>query len=56
MGAFITPRRCYRFKRASFGLNDMSESFQKMMEQILFGIRKLEISFDDDVHAESIVN
>jgi hypothetical protein len=52
---FITPRGCYRFKRSPFGLSDMSESFQKMMEQILFGIDKVEISIDDViVHAESM--
>ena len=52
---FITPRGCYMFKRLLFGLSDMSESFQKMMEQILFGIDKVEISIDDViVHAESM--
>ena len=50
---FITPRGCYMFKHLPFGLSDMSESFQKMMEQILFGIDKVEISIDD-VHAESM--
>lgn len=33
----------------------MSESFQKMMERILFGIEKVEISIDDViVHAQSM--
>lgn len=33
----------------------MSESFQKMMERVLFGIEKVEISIDDViVHAQSI--
>jgi hypothetical protein len=44
VATFITPRGCYMFKRLLFGLSDMSESFQKMMEQILFGIDKVEIS------------
>lgn len=52
---FITTKCYYRFKRAPFGLNDISESFQRMMEQILFGIEKVEISFDNViVHTESM--
>ena len=44
---FITPRGCFRFKRTPFGPSDASEAFQKMMEQILFGIDGVQISIDD---------
>ena len=57
---FITPRGCFRFKRTPFGLSDASEAFQKMMEQILFGIDGVQISIDDViVHAvtmEELIN
>ena len=52
---FITPKGCFRFKRAPFGLSDMSELFQKMMKRTLFGVEKVEISIDDViVHAQSM--
>ena len=52
---FITHRGCFRFKRTPFGLNDVSEQFQKVMEQILFGLQGVEISVDDVIiHAKSL--
>ena len=52
---FIIPRGCFRFKRTPFGLSDASEAFQRMMEQILFGITGVRISIDDVmVHAATI--
>ena len=52
---FITPKGCYRFKRCPFGLNDISEAFQNMMDQIFFDIKNVEISIDDMiVHAETM--
>ena len=57
---FITPRGCFRFKRTPFGLSDASKAFQKMMEQILFGIDEVQISIDDVImHAvtmEELIN
>ena len=57
---FISPCGCFRFKRTPFGLSDSSEAFQKMMEQILFGIDRVQISIDDViVHAvtmEELIN
>ena len=50
----------FRFKRTPFGLSNASEAFQKMMEQILFGIDGVQISIDDViVHAvtmEELIN
>ena len=52
---FITNRGCSRFKRVPFGLSDISETFQKIMEEILFGLEGVEISIDDViVHSESV--
>ena len=52
---FITNKGCFRFKRVPFGLSDISETFQKIMEEILFGLEGVEISIDDViVHAESV--
>ena len=52
---FITPRGCYRFKRTPFGLSDASETFQKMMNKILFGIEGGRISVDDVIiYAETM--
>ena len=57
---FISPCGCFRFKRTPFGLSDSSEAFQKMMEQILFRIDRVQISIDDViVHAvtmEELIN
>lgn len=52
---FITPRGCFRFKRTPFGVSDANEAFQRMMEQILFGIIGVRISIDDViVHAATM--
>ena len=52
---FITNKGCFRFKRVPFGLTDISETFQKVMEEILFGLKGVEISVDDViVHAVTI--
>ena len=52
---FITNKGCFQFKRVPFGLSDISETFQKVMEEILFGLDGVEISIDDViVHAETI--
>ena len=52
---FITPRGCFRFKRTPFGVSDANEAFQRMMEQILFGIKGVRISIDDViVHAATM--
>jgi hypothetical protein len=52
---FITNKGCFRFKRVPFGLSDIIETFQKIMEEILFGLRGVEISVDDViVHAVTI--
>ena len=57
---FITPRGCFRFKRTPFGLSDASKAFQKMMEQILFGIDGVQISIDNvivhTVTMEELIN
>lgn len=37
--SFVTPRGFFRSKSTSFDLGDASGDFQKMMEEILFGIR-----------------
>ena len=43
------------YKRVPFGLSDISETFQKVMEEILFGLEGVEISVDDViVHAVTI--
>ena len=41
---FITPRGFFRFKGTPFDLGDAGEAFQKMMEEILFGIDGVQIS------------
>ena len=41
---FITPRGFFRSKGTPFDLGDASEAFQKMMEEILFGIDGVQIS------------
>ena len=52
---FITSRGCFRFKPTSFGLSDASDVFQRMTEQILFGITGVRISIDDvTVHVATI--
>ena len=52
---FITRRGCFRFKRTPFGVSDANEAFQRMMEQILFGIIGVRISIDDViVHAATM--
>ena len=52
---FITNKGCFQFKRVPFGLRDISETFQKVMEEILFGLEGVEISIDDViVHAATI--
>lgn len=52
---FITPRGCFRFKRTPFGVSDANEAFQRMMEQILFGIIGVRISIDGViVHAATM--
>ena len=52
---FITNKGCFQFKRVPFGLSDISETFQKFMEEILFGLEGVEISVDDViVHAATI--
>ena len=38
---FITNKGCFQFKRVPFGLSDISETFQKVMEEILFGLTGL---------------
>ena len=52
---FITNSGCFQFKRVPFGLSDISETFQRVMEEILFGLDGVEISVDDViVHARTI--
>lgn len=52
---FISPGGCFWFKRTPFGLSDASEAFQKMTEQILFGIDGVQILIDDViVHMETM--
>ena len=52
---FITNKGCFQSKRVLYGLSDISETFQKVMEEILFGLDGVEISIDDViVHAETI--
>ena len=52
---FITNKGCFQFKHVPFGLSDISETFQKVMEEILFGLQGVEISVDDViVHAVTI--
>ena len=34
---FITNKGCFQFKRVPLGLSDISKTFQKVMEEILFG-------------------
>ena len=52
---FITNARCFQFKRVPFGLSDINETFQRVMEEILFGIEGVEISIDDIiVHAYTV--
>ncbi|CAB4029427.1 Retrovirus-related Pol poly, partial [Paramuricea clavata] len=52
---FITNEGCFRFKYVPFGLSDISETFQKVIEEILFGLKGVEISVDDViVHAVTI--
>ena len=52
---FITNKGCFQFKRVPFGLSDNSETFKKVMEEILFGLEGVEISVDDViVHAVTI--
>ena len=54
---FITNKGCFQFKRVPFRLSDISETFQKVMEEILFGLYRVEISIDDViVHAETIID
>lgn len=52
---FITSRDCYRFMWTPFGLSDVSEAFQKMMDKFLFGIEGVHISVDDVIiYAETM--
>ena len=52
---FITPVRQFRFKRLPFGITCASQIFQRKMEEILAGIRGVEIYQDDIlVHAPTI--
>ena len=45
---FITNKGCFQFKRVPFGLSDISETFQKVMEEILFGLDGVEISIEPE--------
>lgn len=52
---FITHKGCFRFKRTPVGLSDISEQFQKVMEEILYGLDGVEISVDDVIiHANTM--
>lgn len=52
---FITNKGCFQFKRVPFGLSDISETFQKVMEEILYGLEGVKISIDDViVHAYTL--
>ena len=52
---FIANKGCFQFKRVQFGLSDISETFQKVMEEILFRLEEVEISVDEIiVHAVTI--
>ena len=39
---FITNKGYFQFKRVPFGLSDISETFQKVMGKILFGLEGVE--------------
>ncbi|XP_003740380.1 uncharacterized protein K02A2.6-like [Galendromus occidentalis] len=45
--AFITPWGLFRFKRVPFGLASAPAAFQRLMEQILWGIEGVIIYLDD---------
>ena len=53
---FITNKGCFQFKRVPFGLRDISETFQKVMEEILFGLEGVEISIDDVIVHVATIN
>jgi RNase H-like domain found in reverse transcriptase/Reverse transcriptase (RNA-dependent DNA polymerase)/Integrase zinc binding domain/Integrase core domain len=51
---FSTPWGRYMFKRLAFGLSSAPEVFQKLMQDLLIDIPRVEISMDDIlIHAEN---
>lgn len=44
---FMAPNGMYRFKRMAFGVNCAPEIFQRLMENVLFGVPNIIIYIDD---------